>query len=186
MQATTVSSFFFLPLFFPRSPILGGSLTLYTSFQSILTLHLLIMQVITQVLIPLATFPNPLWVAATKAALFKGHFLINAARTLVGCIQCGGDNFSLDCSYTIHSWVFYYTCPSPEALWEAAFAGVLFSPFGIWDAESRIVLGNVSRPFGLSLSVLGRFSLLDAGLGLSIKWAGVVKFLGPTIYIAKV
>ena len=96
MQATTVSSFFFLPLFFPRSPILGGSLTLYTSFQSILTLHLLIMQVITQVLIPLATFPNPLWVAATKAALFRGHFLINAARTLVGCIQCGGDNFSLD------------------------------------------------------------------------------------------
>ena len=67
------------------------------------------------------------------------------------------------------------------APWEATFAGVLFSPLGIWDAEGRIVLGNVSRPFGLSLSVLSYFFLLGAGLGLSIKWAGVVRFLGPTI-----
>ena len=52
---------------------------------------------------------------------------------------------------------------------------MLFSPLGIWDAESRIVLGNVSRPFGLSLSVLG------AGLGPSTKWAEVVKFLDLTI-----
>ena len=96
MQTAAIFSFFSLRALFPRSPILGGSLTLYTSFQSILTLHLLIVQVITRVLVPLATFPNPLWVAATKAALFKGHFLINAARMLVGCIQCGGDNFSLD------------------------------------------------------------------------------------------
>ena len=57
---------------------------------------------------------------------------------------------------------------------------MLFSPLGIWDAESRIVLGNVSRSFGLSLSVLGYFSLLGTGLGPSTKWAGVVKFLGPT------
>ena len=56
-----------------------------------------------------------------------------------------------------------------RVLWEAAFAGVLFSPLGIWDAENRIVLSNVSRPFGLSLSVLGRFSLLGAGLEPSIK-----------------
>ena len=67
-----------------------------------------------------------------------------------------------------------------RALWEAAFAGVLFSPLGIWDVESKIVLGNVSRPFGLSLSVLGYFSLLGTSLGPSTKWAGVVKFLGPT------
>ena len=98
---------------FSAIPILGGSLTLYTSFQSILTLHLLIMQVITRVLVPSA--------------------------------------------------------------------GVLFSPLGIWATGSRIVLGNVSRPFGLSLSVLGRFSLLSAGLEPSIKWVGVVKFFGPTI-----
>ena len=67
------------------------------------------------------------------------------------------------------------------ALWEAAFIGMLFFPPGIWDAENRIVLGNVSRLFGLSLFVLGHFSLPDMGLGLCIKWARVVKFLGPTI-----
>ena len=71
-----------------RSPILGGSLTLYISFQSILALYLLIMQVIIWVFVPSATFPNPLWVAATKTALFRGHFFINAVKTLVGCIQC--------------------------------------------------------------------------------------------------
>ena len=68
------------------------------------------------------------------------------------------------------------------ALWEAAFAGVLFSPLGIWDVESKIILGNVSRPFGLSLSILGRFSLLGAGLGPSIKWSRVVKLFGPTVF----
>ena len=60
---------------------------------------------------------------------------------------------------------------------------MLFFPLEIWDAESRIILGNVSRPFGLSLSVLGRFSLLSTDLGPSIKWAGVVRFLGPTTII---
>ena len=113
MQTATVLSFFSSPALFSRSPIFGGSLTLYTSFQSILTLQLLIMQVITRVLVPSATFPNPLWVAATKAALFRGHFLINVARTLVGCIQCRGDNFSLDYFCTIRLWVSYCTYPSP-------------------------------------------------------------------------
>ena len=55
-----------------------------------------------------------------------------------------------------------------------------FFPPGIWDAENRIVLGNVSRLFGLSLFVLGHFSIFDVGLGFSIKWAGVAKFFGPT------
>ena len=111
MQTATTSFLFSLFALFLRSLILGGSLTLYTSFQLILTLHLLIVQVITWVLVPSATFPNPLWVAATKAALFRGSFLINAARTLVGRIQCGGDNFSLNCSYTIPPCVSYCTCP---------------------------------------------------------------------------
>ena len=66
------------------------------------------------------------------------------------------------------------------AFWEAAFVDVLFSPLGIWDTESRIVLGNVSRAFGLFLSVLGHFFLLGAGLGPSTKWAEVVKFFGLT------
>ena len=111
MQTTTVFSFFSPPALFPRSFIPGGFLTLYISFQSILTLHLLIVQVITRVLVPSATFLNPLWVAATKVALFKGPILINAARMLVGCVQCGGDSFSLNCSYTILPCVSYCTCP---------------------------------------------------------------------------
>ena len=57
-----------------------------------------------------------------------------------------------------------------------------FFPFGIWNAENRIVLGNVSRLFGLALFVLGHFFLLGVGLGLSIKWAEVVKFFGPTLF----
>ena len=65
-------------------------------------------------------------------------------------------------------------------LWEAAFDGGSFFPSGIWNAENRIVLGNSSRLFGLSLFVLGHFFLLGVGLELSIKWAGVVKFFGPT------
>ena len=48
-------------------------------------------------------------------------------------------------------------------------------------AEERIVLSDVSGPFGLSSFVLGQFFLFSMGLGLSIKWAGVVKFFGPTI-----
>ena len=49
--------------------------------------------------------------------------------------------------------------------------------------EDRIVLGDVSGPFGLSSLVLGHIFLLGVGLGLSIKWAGVVKFFGPTYII---
>ena len=48
-------------------------------------------------------------------------------------------------------------------------------------AENRIVLDNVSRQFGLSSFVLRHFFLLGVGLGLSVKWAGVVKFFDPTI-----
>jgi len=44
-----------------------------------------------------------------------------------------------------------------------------------------LFLGDVSGPFGLSSFILGRFFLLSVGLGLGIKWAGVVKFFNPTI-----
>ena len=109
MQTAAVFSFFSLPALFSQSPDLGGSLSLYTYFQPILTLHLLIVQVITQVLIPSVTFSNPLWAAASKTALFRGPFLINAARTLVGRIKCEGDSFFLNCSYTILSCASYCT-----------------------------------------------------------------------------
>ena len=70
---------------FPPS-LHGGFLTLYSPSQLILTLHPLIMRITTRVLVPSATFPNFLLVTATNTALFRGPFLINAARTLVGHI----------------------------------------------------------------------------------------------------
>ena len=48
-------------------------------------------------------------------------------------------------------------------------------------AENRIVLVDVSGPFGLPSFVLGHFFLLGVGLGLSIKWVRVVKFFDPTL-----
>ena len=53
----------------------------------------------------------------------------------------------------------------------------------LWSrlAEDRIVLSDVSWQFGLSLFILGRFSLLGMGLGLYIKWVGVAEFFDPTI-----
>ena len=43
------------------------------------------------------------------------------------------------------------------------------SLLGSGSAEDRIVLGDVSRPLGLSSFVLEHFFLLGVGLGLSIK-----------------
>ena len=58
----------------------GGSLTLYTSLQAILALHLLIVQSTIWVLVLLDTFSNPLWVVAAKATLFRGLLHINPVR----------------------------------------------------------------------------------------------------------
>ena len=52
-------------------------------------------------------------------------------------------------------------------------------------AEDKIVLDDVSGPLGLSSFVLGHSFLLGVGLGLSIRWAGVVKFFDPTIRYPK-
>ena len=48
-------------------------------------------------------------------------------------------------------------------------------------AEDKIVLDYISGPLGLSLFVLGHFFLLGVGLGLNMRWAGVVKIFDPTI-----
>ena len=60
MQIAAVFSFFSLPSLFPPSLILGEFFTLYTSFQSILTFHLLIVHVITRVFVPSVAFLSPL------------------------------------------------------------------------------------------------------------------------------
>ena len=54
------------------------------------------------------------------------------------------------------------------------------SLLGYGLAEDRIVLGYIFGPLGLSLFVLGHFFLLGVSLGLSMRWAGVVKFFDPT------
>ena len=48
-------------------------------------------------------------------------------------------------------------------------------------AEDRIVFGDVSWKFGLSLFIIGHFFLLGMGLRLCIKWAGVAEFFDPII-----
>ena len=50
-----------------------------------------------------------------------------------------------------------------------------------WSAEDRIVLSSISWQFGFLLLVFGHFFLLDMGLGLDMKWAGVPRSFGPTI-----
>ena len=47
-------------------------------------------------------------------------------------------------------------------------------------AKDRIVLGYVSWPFELSLFLLG------VGLGLNMRWAGVVKIFDPPLIILKI
>ena len=146
----------------------------------ILALHLLIMQVVTRVLVPSAAFPNLLWVAVTKTVLLRGHFLINAARSLVVSIWCGGDSFSWNCFSTMLLWLshcvspFFLGCPGRLSL-----TACCFSFLWSWLAEDKIVLGDVSWQFGLSLFILGHFFLLDMGLGLCMKWAKVVEFFDP-------
>ena len=48
----------------------------------ILALHLSIVQATTWVLVPLDTLTSPLWIWATKTALFRDPLHINAAKKL--------------------------------------------------------------------------------------------------------
>ena len=65
--------------------------------------------------------------------------------------HCGGVSFSLNRFYTV------FALSSGSAL-GTAFNGVLLLPSRFWDAEDRIVLDYISRPFGLPLHVLGNAS----------------------------
>ena len=56
------------------------SIVIYPSTPFILTVHLLIIQVATWVLVPSNAFLNLLWVTADKVTLFRGHSFINVAR----------------------------------------------------------------------------------------------------------
>ena len=72
-------------------------------------------------------------------------------------------------------WSFFLGCPERLSL-RACHPSFLRSRL----AKDRIVLGNVSWQFGLFLSILGRFFLLDMGLGLCMKWVEAAEFFDPT------
>ena len=173
-----------LPSFQFSAPFSSGSLTLYIPFQLILALHLLIMQVTSRVFVLLATFPNLLWVVATKAALFRDHFLINAARTFSYGHLMWRWQFLLE--LLLHQapmadplcLSFLLGCSVRLPLMACRFS-LLWSQF----AENRIVLGDTSRQFGLFSFILGHFFFLGVGLGFSIKWVGVAKFFNLTLSI---
>ena len=56
------------------------SLVIYYSAPFILAVHLLLVQVATEVSIPFNASFNLLWVAVDRVTLFRGHLFINAAR----------------------------------------------------------------------------------------------------------
>ena len=72
---------------------------------------------------------------------------LSGAKYLIAVLAA----FPLNCSYTV------LALSSGNAL-GAAFDGVPFFPSKFWDADDRIDLGHTSRPFGLSLHVLGNVS----------------------------
>ena len=82
-----------------RSPLHGGSLTLYSSVWTILALHLLIIWVVTWVLIPSDTPLGLLWVCVAKVTLFRGLLHINAARVLAGVHLMGRQQLFLELLY---------------------------------------------------------------------------------------
>ena len=63
---------------------------------------------------------------------------------------------------------------------EAAFDEMSLFPLKSWDAEDRVILGCVSRLFGLSLLVLGKYPPQHGPWAL-VKSGPGRKFSGPTI-----
>ena len=63
---------------------------------------------------------------------------------------------------------------------EAAFDDMSFFPFRAWDAEDRVILGCISRLFGLSLFVLGNYSPRRGPWAL-MESGPRHKFSGPTV-----
>ena len=63
-------------------------------------------------------------------------------------------------------------------------AHVLCSPFllgALWDAEHKIVLGHILRPFWTFIVRPRQYISSAWVLGLNIKWAGVLNSLTPQV-----
>ena len=106
-------------------------------------------------LAPSATFSHLLLAAVTETILFICPFPINAARTFVGAFNVEVTAFPWTDPTLYpraHSTVLALSFRSALG---AAFDGGPFFPSRFWDAEDRIVLGYIPRPFGLSLHVHG-------------------------------
>ena len=130
------------------------------------------MQVTYRVLVPSTAFLNLLWVAATKATLFRGHFLINEVRTLVVGISCRCDSFPLNCSSIGLPWLTHGTCPF---YWDAL-RGCLW-------CHAALLFCNLDWPrIGLSLAMLlGNLDFFHSSSGISSSsaWALGLVQSGP-------
>ena len=131
-----------------------------------------------------------------------GHFFWR----FVSC--CGPDNTvqrsrphkwgqGISCGYLIWRWQLL----SELLFYHAPMAGPLGSelPLGcsrglplaawrfplpwFWSAEDRVVLDSISWQSGFPSFVLRHFFLLGVDLGLDMRWTGIPRSFGPTIYI---
>ena len=166
MLLTSLSPF--LPLFFSFSffifPFHGGVFTLYSPSQSILTFHLLIRQVTTWVLVPLAAFPHLQLVVVTEATLFRGPVPINVTRTFVGAFNVEVTAFPWTAPILYPRARLTVLALSSENALGAAFDGVPFFLLGFgmlrtW-LSSATSLGHLDFRCMSSTT-----SLLGAGLG---------------------
>ena len=155
-------------------------LTLYSPSQLILTFHLSIRQVTTRVPVsssPISRLP-PLSVSCNNwSHTVQESFPINVARTFVGAFNAEVTSFpwTTPTLYPRASPILL-AFSSGSAL-EAAFNVVSFFPFRPWDAEDRVILGCISRPFGLLLPVVGNYyprrepwALMKSESGSQILW----------------
>ena len=142
------------------------------------------MQIITRVLVSSATFPNFLLVAATNAALFRGPFLINAAKMLVGRIQCGGNSFTLNPLVRCTSMcVPLYSSSLLGALKEGYLCQHQVFPIQSLECRGHNHPQQYLQATRILFVCPRQHTSSAWALGPSIKWAGLVRFLGPTIYI---
>ena len=143
----------------------------------ILTFHLLIRQVTTRVPVPLAAFPHFLLVAITEAILFRGLFSsMWLGRLLVHSMRRWRLFLEL-LSHCTPVRVLFYSPFLLGALWGLPLMTCHFSLLGPRDAEDRVILSCISRPFGLPLHVLssdsprrGPRALIESGPGSQILW----------------
>ena len=147
----------------------------------ILTLHLFIKQVPIRIPVPSAASPCFLLIALIEATLFRRLFsLIWLGRLWVHSMRRW--RIYLETTPTLYPHVGpILLASSSGSVLEAVFDKMSLFPLKSWDAEDMVILGCVSKLFGLSLLVIsnyppwhGPWALVESGSGR--------KFSGPTVY----